>query len=309
MINHEQKPPLNLFFDVLSKKSHIPYKSGKPKNPQSVMKEVEQVLTHISEKNLKITHIVSFNDPILVFKAESDVPVQKKFFCVKINSCIRAATNEASILQALSDRCNTSCRFFPQLENFFEIPSKKKHFAIVTEWVDTEPMYSVFKNSIKSLKMFTTQLVFLLHHLHASRVISRDIKPSNLLLCKPYRTILVCDFDLGIFLPDMKYTSYEDMKVPGTPGFIDPAFFVKNSDLTKCDIYSAGKTLAALVANVEEKHVQKINTSHLVKMACSRIHSETHKKNFQDLLQLMLNRDSKKRGSTKDLIMHPFLCN
>ena len=307
-MNSKQKPPSKLFFDVLAKNSSISYKSGNQNSSQNVLKEVEQVLEDISKKNLKPVCIVSVNDPIIVFKAESNVSVNKKFHCVKINSCMRAATNEASILQALSDVCNTFCQFFPRLENYFEVPNKKKYFAIVTEWVDSEPIYSVFKTSIKSLKMFTTQLVFLLHHLQASRVISRDIKPSNLLVCKHYQTILVCDFDLGLYLPGTEYISYEGMKVPGTPGFIDPSFFVPGSDLTKCDIYSAGKTLAALVANVEEKDVQKIKTSNLVKLACNRISSKSHKKNFHDLLHLMVNRDSKKRGTTKDLVMHPFVC-
>lgn len=67
---------------------------------------------------------------------------------------------------------------------------------MVTEYADGE-LFSLLEDdkclSEEQVQVIACQLVSALHYLHSHRILHRDMKPQNILLCKDNR-VKLCDF-------------------------------------------------------------------------------------------------------------------
>ncbi|OIW11940.1 hypothetical protein TanjilG_02147 [Lupinus angustifolius] len=86
-----------------------------------------------------------------------------------------------------------------------------------------------------------------LAHLHASNIIHRDVKTSNILLDSSLNA-KVADFGLSRLIPHG--VSHITTDPAGTPGYIDPEYYEQCHLSDKSDVYSFGVILVELISSL-----------------------------------------------------------
>jgi fused-like protein len=79
----------------------------------------------------------------------------------------------------------------------------EKEVVVVTEYADGE-LFGLLEDdgalAEEQVQVIACQLVSALHYLHSHRILHRDMKPQNILLCKDNK-VKLCDFGLELFIP------------------------------------------------------------------------------------------------------------
>ncbi|XAR72315.1 Non-specific serine/threonine protein kinase [Bertholletia excelsa] len=108
-----------------------------------------------------------------------------------------------------------------------------------------------------------------LTYLHASDIIHRDVKTTNILLDNNY-CVKVADFGLSRLFPNN--VSHVSTAPQGTPGYVDPDYHRSYQLTDKSDVYSYGVVLVELVSSMPAvdigRHQDEIN---LANFAMNRI--------------------------------------
>jgi serine/threonine protein kinase len=235
-----------------------------------------------SHFDLRVEQWITYNYPIVVCKVSvhgnlvgtsNPTADGRTFLCAKFGLCSTALRKEAEILSHLEESCNENCQFFPRVVLFttfnetdggnadtydediggqqqFPSPHRRLQTSVLlTEWIGSGvPLRKALTDAPcwnTAVQRMAVQLLFVLLYLRRAGVVSRDIKPSNLLWDGEFRALYICDFDLGEIKPSAgdamesggtgKTTSKQPMDtsaagVPGgirfftagTPGFIRP---------------------------------------------------------------------------------------
>ncbi|XP_031122322.1 LEAF RUST 10 DISEASE-RESISTANCE LOCUS RECEPTOR-LIKE PROTEIN KINASE-like 1.1 isoform X2 [Ipomoea triloba] len=122
-------------------------------------------------------------------------------------------------------------------------------------------------------------------YLHASDIIHRDVKSSNILLDNNF-CVKVADFGLSRLFP-ANVTHYSTTP-QGTPGYVDPDYHKRYQLTYKSDVYSFGVVLIELISSIPaldmRRHTDEI---HLAKLAMSKFLTGA----FDELIDSSLGRE------------------
>ncbi|KAH0885780.1 hypothetical protein HID58_061876, partial [Brassica napus] len=112
-----------------------------------------------------------------------------------------------------------------------------------------------------------------LSFLHASGIIHRDVKTTNILLDSNYQ-VKVADFGLSrLFPPDLSHISTGPQ---GTPGYVDPEYYQCYRLNEKSDVYSFGVVLSELISSKKAVDITRSREDiNLANMAISKIGNDS----------------------------------
>ena len=274
--------------------------------------EIEENIFSLQNYYFFVTRILSHNY-VAVYIAIDRITKEK--VCVKIvikNDYSKKQPMELKILSMISSISNDT----PAKSNLQTI---LKYFKSSTSYVIVTKLHkessfrrTLFDNS-DDIKSCMKQLLSAVDLLHSIDIISRDIKPSNMLWNNETKKLVLIDFDLSTFQNSTGHTA-----VLGTDGFIAPEVLLhenkhesRQNDKTKSiatydkkiDIYSSAIVFASLIFKVRENDVHLETIKGWKKSMTKNKNSLNSAKN---LLRKMLNNDAKLRPSAKECLEHEY---
>ena len=206
---------------------------------------------------------------------------------------------ETTIMKNLSKSNN--------IVKIFETYETKKHYCIVMEYICAGDLLSYIKKRGKLTeqvaKFIFKQIVLTLQYIHNHNIVHRDIKLDNILIDLD-NNIKICDFGVSRIIKNNE-TMIEQC---GTPAYIAPEILLNRGyEGYGVDVWSAGVVLYAMLSGSVPFKGNNIRDLHdsIIKGEYSPIKEIS--KEASHLLKSILEVDPKKRISTKDILVHPWL--
>mmetsp|Transcript_10638 Transcript_10638/g.20114 ORF Transcript_10638/g.20114 Transcript_10638/m.20114 type:complete len:1090 (+) Transcript_10638:312-3581(+) len=190
-----------------------------------------------------------------------------------------------------------------QMLDSFETPSE---FCVVTEFAQGE-LFEILEDD-KSLTEPTVQhiakqLVRALHYLHSNRIIHRDMKPQNILICQGTQ-VKLCDFG---FARLMSQNTMVLTSIKGTPLYMAPELVQEKAYNHTVDLWSLGVILYELYVGQPPFYTNSIYKliTHIVNDPVK--FPKDISPEFTSFLQGLLNKKPTARLNWPDLLHHPFV--
>ena len=189
----------------------------------------------------------------------------------------------------------------------FETYETKKHYCIVMEYICAGDLLSYIKKRGKLTeqvaKFIFKQIVLTLQYIHNHNIVHRDIKLDNILIDLD-NNIKICDFGVSKIIKNNESM----IEQCGTPAYIAPEILLNRGyEGFGVDIWSAGVVLYAMLSGTVPFKGNNIKDLHdlIIKGEYSPIKDIS--KNASHLIKSILEVDPKKRITTKDILVHPWL--
>ena len=206
---------------------------------------------------------------------------------------------ETTIMKTLSKSNN--------IVKIFETYETKKHYCIVMEYICAGDLLSYIKKRGKLTeqvaKFIFKQIILTLQYIHNHNIVHRDIKLDNILIDLD-NNIKICDFGVS------KIIKNNDVMVEqcGTPAYIAPEILLNRGyEGFGVDIWSAGVVLYAMLSGTVPFKGNNIKDLHDLIIKGEYTPVKEISKEATHLLKCILEVDPKKRITTKDILVHPWL--
>ncbi|NXB82083.1 STK36 kinase, partial [Donacobius atricapilla] len=181
-----------------------------------------------------------------------------------------------------------------------------KEVVVVTDYAEGE-LFQILEDDgslpEEQVQTIAAQLISALYYLHSHRILHRDMKPQNILLCKD-GVVKLCDFG---FARAMSIHTMVLTSIKGTPLYMSPELVEERPYDHTADLWSVGCILYELFVGTPPFYTNSIFqlVSLIVKdpvkwpMTMSPV--------FKSFLQGLLMKDPHQRLSWPELLSHPFI--
>ena len=191
-----------------------------------------------------------------------------------------------------------------KLHNYFEY----KHFCfLILEYASDGTLFDIIrsKRGLSELYAFYyfLQTLNAIYFLHLHSIVHRDLKPENLLI-NDNNIIKLCDFGWSVKLNDDKRTTF-----CGTVEYMAPEIIKKEKYDEAIDVWSLGVLLYELVHSYSPFYSEDLD----IKKIGNNITNNNLKfkdglsKEYKNLVQRLLIKESEKRIKIEDIFQHPFI--
>ncbi|KAJ0750557.1 putative protein kinase ULK-Fused family [Helianthus annuus] len=191
-----------------------------------------------------------------------------------------------------------------QMLDSFESPQE---FCVVTEFAQGE-LFEILEDDKclpeEEVQKIAKQLVRALHYLHSNRIIHRDMKPQNILICAG-GVVKLCDFG---FARAMSNNTVVLRSIKGTPLYMAPELVREQPYNHTVDLWSTGVILYELFVGQPPFYTNSVYAliRHIIKDPVK--YPETMSANFRSFLRGLLNKqDPHSRLTWPKLLHHPFV--
>ena len=206
---------------------------------------------------------------------------------------------ETSIMKTLSKSNN--------IVKIYETYETKKHYCIVMEYICAGDLLSYIKKRGKLTeqvaKFIFKQIVLTLQYIHNHNIVHRDIKLDNILIDLD-NNIKICDFGVSKIIKN----SEPMIEQCGTPAYIAPEILLnKGYEGYGVDIWSAGVVLYAMLSGTVPFKGNNIKDLHDLIIKGEYTPIKDISKEAAHLIKSIFEIDPKKRITTKEILVHPWL--
>ena len=206
---------------------------------------------------------------------------------------------ETTIMKTLSKSNN--------IVKIFETYETKKHYCIVMEYICAGDLLSYIKKRGKLTeqvaKFIFKQIILTLQYIHNHNIVHRDIKLDNILIDLD-NNIKICDFGVSKIVKNNESM----IEQCGTPAYIAPEILLNRGyEGFGVDIWSAGVVLYAMLSGTVPFKGNNIKDLHDLIIKGEYTTIKEISKEATHLIRCILEVDPKKRISTKDILVHPWL--
>lgn len=183
----------------------------------------------------------------LVYKGRHDT-LQR---CAAIKTLLREKALDAAARQRLIHEAQAQALLkHDNIVTVYEFILEDGELFIAMEYVDGETLAALLERrpqmrlSIAEALPLIAQVLAALDHVHREKIIHRDVKPSNVLVCNG--VVKLTDFGIALMADAPRLTAHQ--QTIGTPEYMSPEQ-LQGSDVDhRTDIYSAGLVLYAMLA-------------------------------------------------------------
>ena len=206
---------------------------------------------------------------------------------------------ETSIMKTLSKSNN--------IVKIYETYETKKHYCIVMEEICAGDLLSYIKKRGKLIeqvaKFIFKQIVLTLQYIHNHNIVHRDIKLDNILIDLD-NNIKICDFGVSKIVKNNESM----LEQCGTPAYIAPEILLNRGyEGYGVDIWSAGVVLYAMLSGTVPFKGNNIKDLHDLIIKGEYAPIKDISKEASHLIKSIFEVDPKKRITTKDILVHPWL--
>lgn len=198
----------------------------------------------------------------------------------------------------------------PFINHMFDAIETKKHMSLVLDYCLGGDLFYLLSKHIrfpeKVAKFYLCEIVLALEYLHASNILYRDLKPTNIMLDEEGHVKLI---DFGLSLPSFTEISISHL-FWGTPEYMAPEMLLKVGHNRSIDYYSIGILLYEMLVGIPPFFSQDKKTMY-TSILKDKINFFPHiTKNAKDLiLKLTQKEPSDRLGANYgffEIKQHPF---
>ncbi|KAI6191003.1 Polo-like kinase [Aphelenchoides bicaudatus] len=151
-------------------------------------------------------------------------------------------------------------------------------------------------------RFFMTHIVSGLVYLHENKVIHRDIKLGNLLICENM-VVKIADFGLAIYESELGKAKYDKC---GTPNYISPEMLNTAGYSYPIDIWATGVVLFTLLSGTPPFETDNIDKTYKSIKSGTYNFSPVFGSNVRSLIGSLLNLDPSQRPPANQICKHAF---
>ena len=208
--------------------------------PNSTMNEVKP--GEILDSRFEIDSMISRSGMATIYKAK-DLET-KRTVAVKIPH-MQMESDAGSFARFQREAEIGEMLDHPNILKFIKVPNKSRPY-IVTEYLEGKPLSNVL-NEVRPLPIpdavqIASYVCGALAHMHEHKVVHRDLKPQNIMLCND-GSLRIIDFGIAKSMEMRRLTFAGFTPAMGTPDYMAPEQVKGKRGDERTDIYSLGAVL------------------------------------------------------------------
>jgi serine/threonine protein phosphatase PrpC len=208
--------------------------------PNSTMNEVKP--GEILDSRFEIDSVISRSGMATIYKAK-DLET-KQTAAVKIPH-MQMESDAGSFARFQREAEIGEMLDHPNILKFIKVPNKSRPY-IVTEYLEGKPLSNVL-NEVRPLPIpdavqIASYVCGALAHMHEHKVVHRDLKPQNIMLCND-GSLRIIDFGIAKSMEMRRLTFAGFTPAMGTPDYMAPEQVKGKRGDERTDIYSLGAVL------------------------------------------------------------------